>query len=302
MSSSESESVVQYKIMSKVEVVPNFYNFTVYAPKIARKAEPGQFILVMADERSERVPITLSDWDPDKGTVSFYVQEVGLSTTKMAFLREGDSFFSVVGPLGRPAVVGHYGRVVLGGGCFGIGGIYPIAKKLRELGNHVTAIVEAKSSYMLYLDQQLGEVCNETILVTNDGSKGKKGFVYDVIEEMIDQEREIDHIKVIGCNIMMAKVSKLTKPHKIPTFVTVTTIMVDGTGMCGACRLGYDGKTKYACVDGPEFDGHKVEWDDLIKIRATGYLEDENLGYQNFAPECRSLRVYRERNPEEEIP
>ena len=294
--------MLKFKLIEKVECVPNLYRFVVYIPDIARKVEPGQFVLIMVDEKSERIPFTLADWDENAGTITFFVQEVGLSTTKMAFMEENDSFYSIVGPLGEPAYVDKFGTVVLGGGCFGLGAIYSVAKKLKDLGNNIITILEAKNESRLYYEDEFRAFSDEVIFVTSDGSKGEKGHIYDVLEEMIvSQGRKIDHIKVIGCNVMMSKVSALTKSlGNIPTYATVTTIMVDGTGMCGCCRLTYDGKTKFACVDGPEFDAHKINWDELIGIRNTSYIREESLSLQNFSPQCRSLTKFLEKMNEEE--
>ncbi len=292
----------EYKIIEKVECVPNIHKFVVTVPDIAKKVKSGQFILVMVDEKSERIPFTLADWDEQKGTITFFVQEVGLSTTKMAFMNVNDSFYSIVGPLGEPAYVDKFGTVVLGGGCFGLGAIYSIAKRMKKLGNYVITILEAKNESRLYFEDEFQAISDEIIIVTSDGSRGKKGHIYDVLEEMIVLKgRNIDHIKVIGCNVMMSKVAKLTKEiGDIPTYATVSTIMVDGTGMCGCCRLTYDGKTRFACVDGPEFDAHKIDWDELIGVRNTSYIREESLSLQNFSPQCRSLAKYLEKIKEEE--
>lgn len=296
-------SLSKYRIINKVECAPNIYKLVVLVPDIAQKAQAGQFILVMVDEKSERIPLTLADWDLELGTITFFVQEVGLSTTKIAFMQEGDSFYGIVGPLGKPTHVEKFGNVVLGGGCFGIGAIYSIAKKLKELGNYVITIIEAKNDYLLYFEDEIKTVSDETIIVTRDGSRGKKGHIYDVLEEMlISQDQKIDYVNIIGCNVMMSKVAKLTKERgSIPTYATVTTIMVDGTGMCGGCRLTYDGKTKFACVDGPEFDAHKVNWDELIQVRNTTYLREETLCHQNFSPQRRLLTKFMEQINEEEL-
>lgn len=293
----------KFKVLHKSEYVLNIYEFVVVAPAIAKKANPGQFILAMVDEKSEKIPLTLVDWNEEEGTITFYVQELGLSTSKMAFMEEGDHFYSIVGPLGEPAYVENFGTVVVGGGCFGVGATYPIVKKLKEMGNYIITIIEAKNKNMIYYEDKFKPISDEIILVTSDGSKGEVGHIYDVLETMIDsQQREINHIKVIGCNVMMAKVSKLTKEKGgIPTYATVSTIMVDGTGMCGSCRLSYDGKPKFACVDGPEFDAHKIDWEELIHVRNTTYISEETLSLQNFSPQCRSLAKYLNLTNEEEL-
>jgi ferredoxin--NADP+ reductase len=292
----------KFKVVHKSEFVLNIFKFEISVPEISKKAQPGQFVLVMVDEYSEKIPLTLVDWDSRKGTITLFIQELGLSTSKMAFMEEGDSFYSIVGPLGEPAIMENFGTVVVGGGCFGVGATLPIVKQLKKLGNHVIAIIEAKTENMIYFEEEFGAISDEVILVTSDGSKGESGHIYDVLEEMIvNQKRKIDHIKVIGCNVMMHRVSNLTKEKgEIPTYATVTTIMVDGTGMCGSCRLSYDGKAKFACVDGPEFDAHKIDWEELIHVRNTSYISDESLSMQNFAPQCRSLTKYLENTQEEE--
>ena len=292
----------QFKIHHKSEFTLNIYKFVVSVPKIAQKAQAGQFVLVMVDEKSEKIPLTLVDWNGEKGTIAFFVQELGMSTSKMAFMEEGDSFYSIVGPLGEPAVVDNYGTVVVGGGCFGVGATYPIVKKLKQLGNYVITIIEAKNENMLYFEEEFSSISDEVILVTSDGSKGESGHIQDVIDNMIADGREINHIKVIGCNVMMSRVAALTKEKgAIPTYATVTTIMVDGTGMCGSCRLTYDGKTKFACVDGPEFDAHKIDWEELIGVRNTSYISEEAISMQNFSPQCRSLAKYLNLTNEEEL-
>lgn len=291
-----------YNIVKKYECVPNIHKFIVSVPGIAEKAQPGQFVLAMVDKKSERIPLTLADWDVEAGTITLFIQEVGLSTTKFAFMGEGDSFFSIVGPLGKPAYLNKFGTVVLGGGCFGIGAIYSIAKNLKKLGNYVIAIIEARNDCLLYLEDEFQSISDEVIVTTSDGSKGSKGHIYDVLDKMVAEGRKIDHIKVIGCNIMMSKVSALTKEKgSIPTYATVSAIMVDGTGMCGACRLTYDGKTKFACVDGPEFDAHKIDWEELIQIRNTTYIQEETLSLQTHSPQCLSLKRFAEKNDEGEL-
>ena len=292
----------EYRIVEKNECVPNIHKMVVHVPNIARKIEPGQFILVMVDEKSERIPLTLADWDTDLGTLTFFVQEVGLSTTKMAFMEVGDSFYSIVGPLGEPAYVDKFGSVVVAGGCYGLGAVYSIAKKLKELGNYIITILEAKNESFLYFEEEFKAISDEIVTVTSDGSKGMHGHIYDVLEEMISfQKRKIDHIKVIGCNVMMSKVARITKEiGDIPTYATVSSIMVDGTGMCGACRITFDGKTRFACVDGPEFDAHKIDWEELIGVRNTSYIREESLSLQNFSPQCRSLAKFLEKFKEEE--
>jgi NAD(P)H-flavin reductase len=295
-------SVSNYNIVKKYECVPNIHKLVISVPEIAEKAQPGQFVLTMVDKKSERIPLSLADWDTEVGTITLFIQEVGLSTTKIAFMEEGNSFFSIVGPLGKPAYVDKFGTVVLGGGCFGIGALYSVAKELKKLNNYVITIIEARNDWLLYLEEEFRSISDEVIVTTVDGSKGSKGHIYDVLDTLIAEGRKIDQIKVIGCNLMMSKVSALTKEKgSIPTYATVSAIMVDGTGMCGACRLTYDGKTKFACVDGPEFDAHKIDWEELIQVRNATYIPEETLSFQTHSPHCLALRKFTEINNEEEL-
>jgi len=279
----------EYKIIEKYEVVPNVHKFVIRDPRIAKKARAGQFVLAMANEKGERIPLTLSDWDPVEGTITLYVLELGVSTMELVSLSEGDSLFSLAGPLGHPAKVEKFGNVLLGGGCFGIGGIYPIAKAMKEAGNHVTVIMEARSNYLLYNREQLENVADEFYMTTSDGSEGVKGHVQDKLEVLLKEGRKFDRAYFMGCTFMLMQCSKATMPQKIPTGVALNAIMLDGTGMCGCCRVTVGGQTKFVCVDGPELDGHLVDWDELF-IRKHIYREEEAVSYQSHA--CRSATGY----------
>lgn len=279
----------EYKIIEKEEIVPNVHKLVIRDPRIARKARAGQFVLLMATEKGERIPLTLSDWNVDEGTITLYVLELGISTMKIVGLKEGDSFFSLAGPLGNPATIEKFGRVVVGGGCFGIGGIYPIAKALKEAGNHVTAILEARSNYLLYNHENLRSVADEVYVTTSDGSEGTKGHVQEELVSLLDQGKKFDRAYFMGCTFMLMQCAEATRPYKIPTRVALNAIMLDGTGMCGCCRVSVGGKTKFVCVDGPELDGHEVDWDELF-IRKHIYREEEAVAYQSHA--CRSLSGY----------
>lgn len=281
--------VREYKIIEKYEEVPNVHKFVIRDPRIAKKAEAGQFVLVMANEKGERIPLTLSDWDKKEGTITLYVLELGVSTMELISLDQGDSLYSLAGPLGNPAKVEKFGNVLLGGGCFGIGGIYPIAKAMKEAGNHVTVIMEARSNYLLYNNENLEMVADELYITTSDGSSGLKGHVQTKMEELIENGSKFDHAYFMGCTFMLMQCSKATMPHNIHTGVALNAIMLDGTGMCGCCRVTVDGETKFVCVDGPELDGHKVDWDELF-IRKHVYREEEAVSYQSHA--CRSLTGY----------
>ena len=275
-----------YEIVDKIEEVPNVHKLVIKEPKIAQKAKAGQFIIVMVDEYSERIPLSIADTSKDTFTV--FVVELGISTAKIAKMNKGDSFYSVSGPMGKPARIENFGTVVVGGGCYGVGAIYPIAKALKEAGNKVITIIEARSSYLLYYEEELRAVSDEFHIATSDGSLGTKGHVQVVLDKLIKNDYIIDHAKFIGCTYMMLNCSHTTLPYHIPTMVQLNAIMLDGTGMCGCCRVSVGGETKFACVDGPEFDGHKVDWDELTKRKAS-YLEEEMISYQESPHICRSL-------------
>lgn len=267
-----------YKILSKSEIVPNVHKLVLKAPDIAGKAKPGQFVILMIDEEGERLPFTLSDWDAKNGTITIYFLEVGLSTMELVRFK-GDELFAVIGPLGKPTSIERFGTVVIGGGCYGIGGIYPIAKALKEAGNKIITIIEARSSYLIYNEVDLRKVSDRLIVATGDGTKGERGKVHDVVKNMIKQGEKIDQVYFMGCLFMMMNCFNTVKSYDITTFVALNPIMVDGTGMCGCCRCSVDGKTKFACVDGPIFEAKEVDWDQLFK-RNAAYSQQEAMIYQ----------------------
>ena len=275
-----------YEIVEKEEIAPNIHKLVIRDPNVAEKALPGQFVIAMPDEVGERIPLSIADTHKDTFTV--FVIELGITSAKLGILKQGDTLYSVAGPLGMPAIIENFGRVVLGGGCYGIGAIYPIAKALKEAGNHVTTIIEARSSYLLYYQDELKSVSDEFYITTSDGSAGISGHVQDVFDKLIKDGQRFNHAKFIGCTYMMMNCSHISAPYRIPTKVSLNTIMLDGTGMCGCCRVSVDGKTKFACVDGPEFDGHLVDWDELMK-RKSSYLEEEMISYQTGPHVCSSL-------------
>ncbi len=257
--------------------MPNIHKLVIEAPQIAEKAQPGQFIILMIDEKGERLPFTLSDWDAEKGRITTYFLEVGLSTMGLARFK-GDELFAVIGPLGKPVAIENFGTVLLGGGCYGIGGIYPIAKALKEAGNKVITIVEARSSYLIYNEDHLKHISDRFVVSTNDGTRGERGKVHDVRQDIMGQEK-IDRAFFIGCTFMMMKCFDAIKSRNIPTFVALNPIMVDGTGMCGCCRCTVNGKSKFACVDGPIFEAKDIDWDQLFK-RNAAYNQQEAMIYQ----------------------
>ncbi len=257
-----------FKIIEKVEIVPNTHMITVQAPVVARKCMPGQFVIAIVNEKSERIPYTIADWDREKGTVTIIVLEAGRSSREMVLLNEGDHLAHLTGPLGTPIEVKEYGTVVCGGGCYGVGAMLPIARALREAGNRVICINEASSEYMLYWRDELSQVCDELIITTKDGSVGIKGGVQEAIAMLVERGEKIDQAFIVGCTFMMMLVSETTEEYGIPTLTAMTAIMVDGTGMCGACRVTVGDTTKFSCVDGPFLDGHQVNWIELLRRRA----------------------------------
>jgi len=281
--------VRDYKIVEKEEIVPNVHKLVIRDPRIAKKAKTGQFVLVMANERGERIPLTLSDWDPEEGTITLYVLELGMSTMQIVGLRQGDSLYSIAGPLGHPTSVKNFGTVILGGGCYGVGGIYPIAKAMKEAGNHVVVIIEARSNYLLYNQEALKSVVDEFYVTTTDGSEGMKGHVQEKLISLLEEGREFDRAYFMGCTFMLMQCSEATRPYGIPTGVALNAIMLDGTGMCGCCRVTVGKQTKFVCVDGPEMDGHEVDWNELF-IRKHIYHEEEAVAYQFH--DCRAMKDY----------
>ena len=272
----ESPEAVEggFEVLEKCELVPNFHMVKILAPQIAKYAQPGQFAIVMVKETSERVPFTLIDWNEAEGSITLVVEEVGRSSREVANLVKGSKIAHVTGPLGLPIPIEKVGTIVLGGGCYGIGSIYPIARALKKAGNRVIGVIEASSSYLFYMEKELESVCDELLFATKDGSKGTWGGIQEVFVNLVQGGTLVDRFIAIGCTFMMRMVSEATKPLGVPTFVALNPIMVDGTGMCGACRLSVGGETKFACVDGPTFDGHAVDWDELFSRRGAYAIQE----------------------------
>lgn len=266
--------------MTKWTLASNVKMFDVEAPAVARKARPGQFVILRIDEKGERIPLTIVDSSPKDGTINLIVQEVGKTTQKLGTMKEGDEIATIVGPLGNPSEMKEYGQVVVIGGGVGIAEAYPEAKALREAGNRVICIIGARNKDLLILEDEMRRVSDELYITTDDGTKGRKGFVTDVLKDLIGQEK-IDLVSAIGPTIMMKVVSEVTRPHGIKTLVSLNPIMLDGTGMCGVCRVSVGGEIKFACVDGPAFDGHLVDFDELM-ARQKIYLEEERLSTERY--------------------
>ncbi|UCG77649.1 MAG: sulfide/dihydroorotate dehydrogenase-like FAD/NAD-binding protein [Nitrospirota bacterium] len=253
---------------------PDVFYYEVEAPLLAKKARPGQFVIIRLHEKGERIPLSLAGIDPEGGSISLIVMAIGKTTSEMSTLNKGDEILDLCGPLGLPTHIENYGRVVLIGGGFGVAPLYPIAQALKEAGNHVTMIMGARSSDLLIYEEEMSSVCNSVIVTTDDGSKGLKGIVTDALKKEID-ENGADMVMAIGPAVMMKAVSEMTRPAGIRTIVSLNTIMIDGTGMCGGCRVTVDGDTRFACSDGPDFDGHKVNWDLLIERQRTYMYEEQ---------------------------
>lgn len=283
-----------FKILKKIHLAPQVFQYLLNAPDIAKKALPGQFIIIRLDETGERIPITISDSDPNQGTLTVFVQAVGKTSIEMSLMHEGDYILDVVGPLGNPTQVDHYGTVVLIGGGFGIAAIHPIARALTRAGNKTIAILGARTSGLVILEKEMLGVATKVHVVTDDGSYGDKGIVTDTLKMLIEKKEPIDRIIAIGPLIMMKSVADLTRPYKIPTLVSMNPIMIDGTGMCGACRVTVGGEMKFACVDGPEFDGHAIDFEGLLN-RLKTYIPEENEAKEKYlndtGEKCRIAEV-----------
>ncbi|MGV8074580.1 MAG: sulfide/dihydroorotate dehydrogenase-like FAD/NAD-binding protein [Syntrophobacteraceae bacterium] len=278
------QAELPFRIVEKVEIVPNTYMVTVHAPVIAAKCLPGQFVIAMVNEQSERIPYTISDFDRTAGTVTMVTLEVGRSSREMANTRTGGHLAHLAGPLGMPVEVKKYGTVVCAGGCFGVGAILPIARAMKEAGNRVICIEEASSHYLLHWQDKLSAACDELVIVTKDGSAGMKGGVQDAISLLVERGEKIDQSYIVGCTFMMMLVSEVTGKLGIPTQTAMNPIMLDGTGMCGACRVSVGDGTKFACVDGPFMDGLQINWIELMHRQAAFKLEEVTALPQEVAP------------------
>ncbi len=261
-------------------VVPNIHLLTVEAPAVAAKIEPGQFVILRAEDDGERIPLSIADWDRDRGTLTFAIVNVGGTTDKLAHLSEGSSIPTVVGPLGIATEIGQYGTAICIGGCYGIGSIYPIARALKEKGNKVITIIEGRSSYLMFWEDKHKAVSDQFFGITRDGSKGMRGHITRLSEIIGNWGEPVGRIIANGCTFMMKRASDISRPLGIKTIVSLNPIMIDGTGMCGVCRVSVGKKTKFACVDGPDFDGHEVDWDELLQRRKT-YVREEAIPMHN---------------------
>ncbi|MBW2283233.1 MAG: sulfide/dihydroorotate dehydrogenase-like FAD/NAD-binding protein [Deltaproteobacteria bacterium] len=269
-----------HEIVEKETLSEQIVRLEVLAPRIATKRKPGQFVILRAHERGERIPLTIVDSDPLEGAITLIFQVVGKSTHMLSRMSVGDDIPDLAGPLGKPAEIGHIGTVVVIGGGIGTAVAYPLAKGMKEAGNRVIAVVGARTRDLIVLEKEVASVSDEIIVTTDDGSYKRRGLVTEPLTEILNLEA-VDQVIAIGPVPMMRAVSELTRSRSVKTVVSLNPIMVDGTGMCGACRVQIGGKIKFACVDGPEFDGHQVDFSDLA-MRLTAYAEHENRSYRQY--------------------
>lgn len=266
-----------YQLLEKRTLGPDSYLFVVHAPYVARSVKPGQFIVLRVSEKGERIPLTIANSDSQKGTITIIFQVVGSTTKQLSSFEVGDEIYDLLGPLGMPTEIEKFGCVAALGGGFGTAVLYPLVRALKNEANHVVVVNGARSEKFLILEDELKELSDEYYVTTDDGSKGFKGFVTDFLRGLIqDEHKKIDRVFAVGPVPMMKSIADLTKKHRIKTIVSLNPIMVDGTGMCGACRVEYGDETKFACVDGPDFDGHKVNFDLLAK-RLQMYKQEEKV-------------------------
>ncbi len=267
------------KILEKKLVrPPDVFYYRIAAPLISRKAQPGQFVIIRLHEKGERIPLSLADINPVDGSISLIVMSVGKTTSELATFDAGDDILDLCGPLGQPTHIEKIGSVVLAGGGFGVAPLYPIARAFRAAGNPVTVIMGARSTDLVIYEHEMQRVSDRVIITTDDGSKGLKGFVTSALRKDLE-EREADLVMAVGPAVMMKAVSEITRPFGVRTVVSLNPLMVDGTGMCGGCRVSVAGKTRFACIDGPDFDGHQVDWD-LLMARQKTYASEERESFE----------------------
>ncbi|MBW1976179.1 MAG: sulfide/dihydroorotate dehydrogenase-like FAD/NAD-binding protein [Deltaproteobacteria bacterium] len=271
-----------YKIVKKEIFCESIKLMEVQAPHVASSAKAGQFVIIQIDEKGERIPLTIADYDRERGTITLVFQEVGKTTMYLGTLEVGDTLLAVAGPLGHPSEIENYGTIVCIGGGVGIAPIFPIARALKKAGNYVISIIGARTKEFLFWEDRMRSVSDELVVCTDDGSHGRKALVTEPLREILEERgEEIKRVWAIGPAIMMKFVAKTTEPFDIPTIVSLNTIMVDGTGMCGCCRIELQDEVKFVCVDGPEFDGHKVDWDNVL-ARLVIYREQERLALERW--------------------
>ena len=274
-----------YKILLREDLVPSIHLFKVAAPGVAKKAQAGQFVVVRIDEKGERIPLTIADWDRDEGSLTIVFMEVGTTTARLAQLKAGDFIADLVGPLGLPAHIEKFGTVVCVAGGVGAAPIFPIGRALKKAGNKIISILGARSKDLLFWEDRLRSFSERLTVTTDDGTYGRKGVVTEPLKELLESGEKIGLVVAIGPGVMMKFCSKTTEPFGVKTIVSLNPIMMDGTGMCGVCRVAVGGVTKFACVDGPDFDGHQVDWD-LLFARQRIYLDEERRSLERWRCQC----------------
>jgi ferredoxin--NADP+ reductase len=261
--------------------VPDIHLFKIAAPSVAKKAQAGQFVVIRIDERGERIPLTIADWDREEGSITIVFMEVGTTTHRLAWLEAGDFIADFIGPLGLPTHIEKFGTVICVAGGFAVATIMPIARAMRMEGNRVISIMGARNKSLIFWEGELGSVSDQLIVTTDDGSYARKGLVLAPLKELLEGDEKINRVIAIGPSIMMKFCAETTRTYGVKTIVSLNPIMVDGTGMCGCCRVSVGGVTKFACVDGPDFDGHQVDWD-LLFARQRIYLDEEKRSFERW--------------------
>ena len=289
-----------FKILHAQFIAPGIKRFTIEAPRIARKHRPGQFVILRIYDKGERIPLTIERADPAKGTVNIVVQSIGKTTHLLNSLEGGDSILDIVGPLGKPSEIENFGTVVVMGGGVGTAMAYPTAAALKRAGNRVISIVGGRNKDLVILENEMREVCDTVYITTDDGSYADKGLVTDKLRQLVDNGTRVDLVLAVGPIPMMRAVADLTAKHNIRTIVSLNPIMIDGTGMCGGCRVLVDGKSEFACVDGPEFDAHRINWGILVQ-RNSMYRDAEKRSMDDYRAECEALRQEKDKEREQEV-
>ncbi|UCG55473.1 MAG: sulfide/dihydroorotate dehydrogenase-like FAD/NAD-binding protein [Dehalococcoidia bacterium] len=268
-------------ILAREDLAPNIHLLNIDAPVISEKVKAGQFVIIRIGEKGERIPLTFADWDEKEGSITIIFMQVGTSTHKLALMQPGDSITNLVGPLGKPTDIEKFGTVLCIGGGIGIAPITPIARAMKAAGNKVIAIIGARGKELLFWEDHLHNISDELIVCTDDGSYGRGALVTEVLHELCSSGQQINRVFAIGPAIMMKLCAEATRPFDIKTIASLNSIMVDGTGMCGCCRVSINGQTRFACVDGPEFDAHQVNWDELISRQRT-YIDEEKYSMREW--------------------
>lgn len=274
-----------HKILKKEVFSPVTFLWEIEAPDVAKAALPGHFVIVRHKDKGERVPLTIADFDREKGSITLVIQALGKTTKEMMELKEGDYLLNLAGPLGIPSHIEKYGTVLMVGGGLGVAPVFPQLRAFKEAGNYTISIIGFRSKDLIFWEDKFRNFSDELIVTTDDGSYGRKGLVSEPLKEVL-QERKVDLVVAIGPAIMMKVCSEVTKPFGVKTIVSLNTIMVDGTGMCGSCRVTVGGKTKFACVDGPDFDGHLIDWNELMR-RQRRFEREEKLVLKEYEEKCK---------------